>query len=165
MTKVSARLRRETRKTRQFFFQKMVYLGDTNAEGNVYFARFFDWQGMAREEFYRKFVPGHSEILKSGVRIITLEAQLNFRNQLFLFDEVLIEVRTRNVRTASLELVFIYRNKKTDQVVADGYQKLSFSDPGGKIMLIPLSVKESASHFLIEPTPESEEALDKGKQG
>jgi len=153
--KVRVQVRQNVEQQKKFIFGITVYLGHTNAEGNVYFANFFEWQGMAREEFYKTFVPNHMEILKRGVRIITVEAHIEFKNQLFLFDQVSIQVNTRNVRTASLELVFSYKNKNTGELVANGYQKLAFAGPDGKIIPIPEEVKRNAKWFLIEEEPVS----------
>lgn len=57
---------------KEFNFSKTVYLSDTNMEGNVYFARYFNWQGEAREEFYRQHYPLH--LLQSGLKLITVNA-------------------------------------------------------------------------------------------
>lgn len=133
-----------------FVFERTVYLTDTNAEGNTYFTKYFEWQGMAREEFVRSNVPGLGAILQSGVRIITVEAYLHFIHETVLFDEILINVSTSNIKKTSLDLVFTYTNKKTKQLVAEGRQKLTFADSTGKLIHIPEEIREKAMYFLIE---------------
>jgi len=42
---------------RWFDCRHLVTFGDTNTAGNVYFARFFDWQGECREKLLAQFYP------------------------------------------------------------------------------------------------------------
>ena len=135
---------------KKFEFEKTVYLKDTNAEGNVYFSRFFEWQGEAREEFVKANVPTLPLILKSGIVFITCEAYTYFRRSAYLYDKVIIEVRTANIKKTSLELIFIYTNKETKEQLALGWQKLAFSDSQGKIIPIPEDIKNNALYFLEE---------------
>lgn len=133
-----------------FIFEKTVYLTDTNAEGNTYFSRYFDWQGMAREEFVRTNVPGLVAILQLGVKMITVEAYLHFIQETFLYDEILIDVKTSNIKKASLDLIFTYTSKKTNQLVAKGRQKLAFADATGKLIPIPEEIRKNAMYFLVK---------------
>jgi len=133
-----------------FIFEKTVYLTDTNAEGNTYFSRYFDWQGMAREEFVRTNVPGLVAILQLGVKMITVEAYLHFIQETFLYDEILIDVKTSNIKKASLDLIFTYTSKKTNQLIAKGRQKLAFADATGKLIPIPEEIRKNAMYFLVK---------------
>jgi len=133
-----------------FIFEKTVYLTDTNAEGNTYFSRYFDWQGMAREEFVRTNVPGLVAILQLGVKMITVEAYLHFIQETFLYDEILIDVKTSNIKKASLDLIFTYTSKKTNQLIAKGRQKLAFADATGKLIPIPEEIRKNAMCFLVK---------------
>jgi len=133
-----------------FIFEKTVYLTDTNAEGNTYFSRYFDWQGMAREEFVRTNVPGLVAILQLGVKMITVEAYLHFIQETFLFDEILIDVKTSNIKKASLDLIFTYTNKKTNQLIAKGRQKLAFADATSRLIPVPEEIRKNAMYFLFK---------------
>ena len=134
---------------KEFLFSKTVFLTDTNAEGNVYFARYFEWQGMAREDFFRKAVPNHMEILRSGTRLITVHAWLKYEHELHLFDEIEIKIRTTSLKKMSMELEFTYLNKQTNQVVAIGGQKLAFADQSGQLIGIPTSIRTGAATCLV----------------
>ncbi len=135
---------------KSFVFEKTVYLGDTNAEGNVYFAKYLDWQGMAREEFYKQNFP--VEALKSGLKLITVHASIDYKHEAFLFDEILIAVFVANVKKASLDLIFNYRNKATKQLLATGSQTIAFGDFKGNLIPIPKEIKEIVKYFLSEET-------------
>src|SRR5436189_1700927 len=66
------------RRDRAFVFQKTVYLSDTNAFGNTYFAKYFEWQGMVRESFFKRcLVSDYKAFIASGIKLITAEAEMN----------------------------------------------------------------------------------------
>jgi len=130
-----------------FSFEKTVYLTDTNLYGNAYFARYFDWQGMAREEFFRQVTQEYSEFIRSGIKFVTIEAYVRYHREVTLFDNVIIKVRPNNVQAATFELFFTYLNKKTGQLVAEGRQKIGFVNSAGKVIPIPNKLKEDWKKF------------------
>jgi len=113
---------------KKFIFEKTVYLRDTNAEGNVYFANYFLWQGEAREEFFRMAIPEHQRLMEAGLRIITVEAAIEYKHESHLFDVIQIEVVPYNVKRMTFELAFKFLNKQTGQLIADGRQRIAFAD-------------------------------------
>lgn len=133
---------------KEFSIERTVYFGDTNVEGNVYFVRFFEWQGIAREEFYLRIMPDAVGFLKSGTRIITVEAKIQFKSQFVLFDRVTIEVTVKAIRTANIELLFLYRKKGTGELAAIGTQRLAFTNEEGFIIPVPLEVTASLKPYL-----------------
>lgn len=143
--------------TEQFFFKKRIYLLDTNAEGNVYFVRFFELQGIAREEFFRQNVSDSLAIMQSGAKIITKNAWMVYEHECHLFDEIGVQVQTASLKAMSLELIFTFTNEATKEIVGRGGEKLAFSDPSGQLVPIPMSIRESAKRFLAERAPELEE--------
>lgn len=138
---------------KKFTFEKTVYLTDTNAEGNVYFARYFDWQGMAREEFVMQNVPSLLSIIQSGIKFITVNASAEFKHEAVLYDQILIDIKTADIKKMSLELIFTFTNKRTDQLIAVGREKLAWADPTGKLIPIPDDIRENAKYFLAEEDP------------
>lgn len=139
---------------KKFTFEKIVYLNDTNAEGNVYFAQYFNWQGMAREEFYRRNFP--LELWASGIKLITCDASVKYKQEAILFDEVLIEVAIDNLKNMSLELIFTYTRKQDGALLAKGRQKIAFADASGELIPVPEPIQRNAQYFLVKKT-------DKGK--
>ena len=130
----------------KFALQKTVYLNDTNAEGNVYFARFFEWQGETREAYLKE---GSSReelgaLLSSGARMLTVNANMEFYAALWLFDEVRIELTTCNVRRASLGMIFRFFKVSDGTLVGKGLQKLAFQGRDGKLMAIPPFIRRIA---------------------
>lgn len=131
----------------EFTFEKTVYLTDTNLFGNAYFASYFDWQGMAREEFCRQVIGETNAFFKSGIKLITIEASIKYHHEVTLFDDVSIKVKPTNVQRTTFELTFAYLNKKTGQLVAEGKQKIGFVDSNNKIIPIPQELKEGWERF------------------
>jgi len=117
---------------KSFIYDRSVYLPDTNAEGNAYFARYFDWQGETREAY-----------LKQG--ITREEYKTNeYHKPSWLFDEVCIQMTTRNIRHASLEMVFTIFNKLTGELTAKGFQELAFQNRRGRLIPVPPYIRRIA---------------------
>jgi YbgC/YbaW family acyl-CoA thioester hydrolase len=135
----------EMKNKKIFAFHKIVYIGDTNIEGNVYFAKYFEWQGHTREEFWRKYSP--IDFLKEKILLITREAVVNYVSPAFLYDEVLIFIKTANIKNVSLDLHFLYVNKNNAKTLAFGKQKIVFADLSGKLVKIPDIIKIGAMMF------------------
>lgn len=127
----------------------IVYLKDTNAEGNVYFAHYFDWQGVAREAFLGRLLRGALDaIIRGELRLITVDAAVHFRSPVFLFDQVEVWVKPTNVKPASVDLEFSYVKPQTGEEVATGRQTIAFADAAGKLMPIPRAILETGRVFL-----------------
>jgi YbgC/YbaW family acyl-CoA thioester hydrolase len=122
---------------KEFVFEKTAYLHDTNIFGNVYFARYFEWQGMAREEFFRQVMPNIQQFLKSGIRLVTIEASMQYKKEVTLFDQVLIKLTVDNLKISTFDLIFTFVNKNTNDVIATGKQKIGFTDASYKVIPIP----------------------------
>ena len=133
---------------KDFIFEKVVYLGNTNLFGNVYFARYFDWQGEAREALFNKTVPESLSLFKSGIKFVTIEASIKYNKETTIFDEILIKVKAENFKVTTLDLIFTYINKKTDDVIATGKQRIGFVDSNNKIIPIPERLKQAWSKFI-----------------
>jgi len=133
---------------KEFIYEKKIYLGNTNMFGNVYFARYFDWQGEAREAFFEHTVPGAMQLFKSGIKFVTIEASIKYNKETIVFDQVSIKVTADNFKVTMLDLLFTYLNKKTGELVATGKQKIGFVDSSNKVIPIPQELKDAWSKYL-----------------
>ncbi len=135
---------------KSFVYERTLYLPDTNAEGNAYFARYFDWQGETREAYLKQGITKeeYKTLLKTKTRLVTVKAFMEFHRSLGLFDEIRIRMTTRNIRHASLEMVFTIFNKMTGELAARGYQELAFQDRRGRLIPVPPFIRRIA--LLIE---------------
>ena len=132
----------------KFTFKKTVYLSDTNSFGNTYFAKYFEWQGMAREEFFKEISGNYAEMLTAGIKYITISASTNYRNESILFDKICITVEPKRISLTTVELVFTIENSEKKEVIAMGKQKIGFSTMDGVIVPIPRELLEGAKKYL-----------------
>lgn len=155
---IKERLRPEPKK---FIYRTKARLGDVNVFGTVYFARYFDWQGESREEFFQ-LVPGHERLMTSGLVLVTKNASIEYKQSIRLFDEIILEVTTDNVKKLSFELVFRYYIKrlindaKTRGLAAVAREKICFiktSEITGKpeVVPVPEPVRQTALLTLDQP--------------
>lgn len=146
---------------KKFIYKTKAYLADVNVFGTTYFARYFDWQGESREDFFQ-LVPGHERLMTSGLVLVTKNASIEYKQSVRLFDEVIIEVTTDNVKKLSFELVFRYFIKKliddpkTKGLAAVGREKICFiktSEITGKpeVVPVPEPVRQTALLTLDRP--------------
>lgn len=119
-----------------FVYRTPVYIGDVSPFGQAYFARYFEWQGRAREEFLQ-FVLPTAEALLQSFRIVTVEASVRYQQELLLHEALAIEVRITELTRASVRLQFLYRNETSGRLVAEGFQRLVFTDQTGRILPLP----------------------------
>lgn len=133
--------------TKPFIFNKTVYLPDTNAEGNVYFSRYFDWQGQTREAYLKAGITKEEYfgMIKARVRLVTVKASMEFYRMAWLFDEITVKMTTRNIRHASLEMVFLFVNQATNEILGQGVQQLAFQDRKGRLIAIPSFIRRIAT--------------------
>lgn len=136
--------------SREFIFEKTVYLSDTNAFGNAYFSKYFEWQGMAREAFFRAIMPNPNFLMNSGLVLITKRAATEFKKELFLYDDIEIGIKVGAVKQASADLIFNIRKKQDKSVVAIGYQTVIFTDKNEKLVKIPEEIINKAIPFVDE---------------
>ncbi len=129
-----------------FCYCRTVYLTDTNAEGNVYFARYFDWQGETREAYLKSGISPeeYRAMVVSKTRMVTVNARVDYFKMLLLFDAVKIRLNTRNIKRASLELTFSFFNEKNGVLTAEGSQQLAFQNRHGRLIPIPPPIRRLA---------------------
>ncbi len=128
---------------KMFCFEKTVYLADVDLFGSTYFARYFDWQGMAREEFFKQAIGDINNFLKLKIRIVTIEAYIKYLSGIKVFDKIIIKVYPDNIKVTTFDLIFSYFNKKTKRIVATGKQRIGFVNEKGAIVPIPKKLKEN----------------------
>ncbi len=136
--------------SKEFIFEKTVYLSDTNAFGNAYFAKYFEWQGMAREAFFREIMPDPMYLMKTGLKLITVRAATEYKNEVFLYDDLIIGVKIGAAKQASADLIFNCRRKKDEKVVALGYQTIAFADKDDKLIQMPQEIMETCRPYVDE---------------
>ncbi|GAG03139.1 unnamed protein product, partial [marine sediment metagenome] len=110
-------------------------------------ARYFDWQGMAREEFFNKVVPEPNFLLKENIKLVTIEAQIKYFKEALLFDEVQIEAIPCSVKITTFELLFKFVKVSNNELIAEGRQKIGFTK-NNKVIRIPIEILKSGREYI-----------------
>jgi acyl-CoA thioesterase FadM len=147
-TIISYERRQFDRREGEFLFHKTVYLTDTNATGNTYFANYFDWQGMVREEFVRFIMPNCETFFQSGIKLITLEASMKYYYESVLFDNLLIKMKIGELKRTNVELVFNFFNEKTGKLLSEGRQRIAFATLAGRYIPVPMELIQAAKNKI-----------------
>lgn len=123
-----------------------VYLKDSNATGNIYFARHFEWQGIFRERWFYECIS--SDMLQPIGVFITKEAQQKYLQETFAFQKVDCEINTFAVKQCSFSLLF--RFTVGEALVAVGQQQIVFANKDKKIARLPALILEKIRQYEIE---------------
>lgn len=96
-----------------FEIRHVVTFEETNVVGNVYFVNHLSWQGRCRELFLRAHAPGAiQELDAQGLSLATSSVAVEYFEELFPFDEVVIRMSLKELTPSSASLVFDYLRQK-----------------------------------------------------
>ena len=125
-----------------------IYLKDSNAFMNTYFARYFEWQGICRERWFHECI--HNNLLASGGVFVTKRAHQEYVQETFPFQRVDCYLNTFQVRQCSAYLVF--RFCVDGRPVSLGYQQILFAGTDKRIRRFPPGIIERVKEYeLILP--------------
>lgn len=113
-----------------------TYLKDSNATGNIYFARYFEWQGVCRERWFHDCIS--ADMLSHEGVFVTKRAHLDFLHETYAFDHVRCALNTYAVRQCSFHLLFCFSTQVG--IVARGFQEMVFRRPERGIARLPADV-------------------------
>ena len=116
-----------------FHHKLSIFLKDSNAYGNTYFARYFEWQGICREKWFYECIS--RDMLQAEGVFITKHAQNDYLQETFPFQEVSCEVNAYDVRKCSFWLEF--RFYADGHPVAVGRQQIVFANHAKQISAQP----------------------------
>lgn len=120
-----------------------IYLKDSNAYGNTYFARYFEWQGICREKWFFECIS--RDMLQNQGVFITKHAQQDYLHETFPFQEICCELNAYNVKKCSFWLEFrFYADGKP---VATGRQQIVFANHRKQITALPAPVIERIKRY------------------
>ncbi|WP_144153119.1 acyl-CoA thioesterase [Paraburkholderia sp. BCC1885] len=126
-----------------------VYLKDSNAFMNTYFARYFEWQGVCRERWFHDCV--HNNLLAAGGMFVTKRAHQEYVHETFPFQRVDCYLNTFQVRQCSAYLLF--RFCVDGNPVSMGYQQILFTDTNRRIQRFPAGIIERVKEYeLVMPS-------------
>jgi len=126
-----------------------IYLKDSNAFMNTYFARYFEWQGICRERWFHECIDNN--LLAAGGVFVTKRAHQEYVEETFPFQRVDCYLNTYQVRQCSAYLVF--RFCVEGRPVSLGYQQILFAGTDKRIRRFPPGIIERVKAYeLILPS-------------
>lgn len=129
-----------------FHHKLSIFLKDSNAYGNTYFARYFEWQGICREKWFYECIS--RDMLQAEGVFITKHAQNDYLQETFPFQEVSCEVNTYDVRRCSFWLEF--RFYAEGHPVSVGRQQIVFANHAKQIAPLPEIVLKRIKRYALK---------------
>ncbi len=126
-----------------------IYLKDSNAYGNTYFARYFEWQGICRERWFQRHVA--PDMLQTRGVLITKSAHLDYVQETLPFQQVECHLNTYDIKQCSFKLLF--RFYVDGKLVSRGYQQIVFTDLSKKIARFPQEVLDGVRRYEAASLP------------
>ena len=132
-----------------FIYRHRVSFADTNVVGNVYFARYLDWQGRCRELFLSEHAMEVARDVAAGrLVLVTLACDMQYFEECYAFDDLDVEMTLREVAGNRMAMHFDYR--RDDVVVARGGQTVACMrrcDDGLAPVPVPGALAEQAARY------------------
>lgn len=142
--------RRFKRRERAFLYERKIYLSDTNAFQNVYFAQFFHFIGEAREDLLAYLLQEHlADVMTSGITLLTRDCSFKYRNSLFAYDQIIVEVSLTKLTAMSVGLSFKVQNATKDQLAGEGSMTIACA-MNNKLCKLPSVLYESLDKLFIK---------------
>jgi len=132
--------------TRPFGYQTRVFVADTNCFGTVSFARYFEWQGRAREAFFRAVVPNFQQLVEQGYRLLTVEASMAYYREAQVSDPLTIEIHLLKLRASSVELSLTFQRGRAE-IIGLGYQRLVVANRHGTPTKLPQEIRRRLQDY------------------
>lgn len=122
-----------------------IYLKESNAYGNTYFARYFEWQGICRERWLHQCIA--QDLLQTQGVLMTKRANQEYLQETFPFQTIQCELNTFEVKSCSLYLLF--RFLVDGKPVSHGYQQIVFASHDKKIQRLPAHILKKVRAYEL----------------
>lgn len=120
--------------------QTRVIYGDTDQMGVVYYANYFRFFELSRNEFFRAVGGSYVELERAGFGLPVIDAQAQYKAPAKYDDLISIEVRLTKLGRASLQFEYRVVRKADGQLLATGSTMHACVGPGGKPTGLPREV-------------------------
>lgn len=122
-----------------------TYLKDSNAYTNIYFSRYFEWQGVCRERWFQKDIT--RDMLQNEGVLITKTAHNDYVSEAFPFQTVHCTLNSYMVKSCSFYLIF--RFYIDGKLASSGYQQIVFANHQKKITRFPEFIIKKVKQYEI----------------
>lgn len=122
-----------------------TYLKDSNSYTNIYFSRYFEWQGVCREHWFQRDIT-RDMLQKEGV-LITKTAHNDYISEAFPFQTVQCTLNSYMVKSCSFYLLFRFFIE--GKLASAGYQQIVFANHDKKITRFPEFIIKKVKQYEI----------------
>lgn len=133
----------------QFHFntEVRVRLPETDAMGIVFHGNYFTYLEVGRVDYLRNLGLTEGNRPIRDFENVVVSAHIDFRSPAGLDDPLLIDVRTKEIRSSSFTFDFRIRHKAENRLVALGYTTHCAVDENLKPMRVPDEFRQVLSDF------------------
>jgi len=116
-----------------------VFLKDSNAFGNVYFAKYIEWQGVIREKWFSTCI--FPNMLELPGNLVTKDVYNQYLLPVYPFQKVKGTLTVDFVKNCSLKYTVSFTSECGETLYSKGYQTVAYTDKSGKVVKIPQEIK------------------------
>ncbi|MCR9248719.1 MAG: acyl-CoA thioesterase, partial [bacterium] len=120
---------------------------ETDAMGVVFHGNYFTYLEVGRVDYLLNLGLTEGNRPIRDFENVVVSAHLDFRAPSRLHDTLKIEVRVAEIKTASIRFEFRLRNRRTNQLVAEGYTVHCAIGDDFRPMPVPPSFRETIEQF------------------
>ena len=139
------RITPQTKPFKTYEHEFETYLKDSNAYTNIYFSRYFEWQGICRERWFQRSIT--RDLLQSEGVLITKTAHNDYVRETFPFQTVKCLLNTYHVKQCSFFIIF--RFYENEELISNGYQQIVFADLNRRIAKFPEFILRKVRQYEI----------------
>jgi len=103
-----------------------VYFENISPSGNIHLEKLAEWMSIGREKFFRNTCPEHLKFVEGDVSMFTVVMSISLKGSSRWTDKIILIITTKRVKKISFELHFDFFNERTNQIIAQGIQKVAF---------------------------------------
>ena len=126
-----------------------IYFEDISPSGIVHLEKIAEWMSMGREQFFKTTCPDHLWLAEGGIFVFTVSMSISVKGHSRWSDKIRAAITTSNVKRVSYMVHFDFYNERTNEIIAQGIQKVGFVKSGNeKFALIPDDIKNVVVDYL-----------------
>lgn len=134
-------------------YRHHVTFADTNMTDNVYFATYAMWMGKCRDMIMCDHYPKLKDYIKDDFGFATEYLHIDFIQETFLFDEVIVKMTISNLTHTRVEFQCEFVNAANNALIAKGSQAVVWINPQRRTSFMPDELYNKACEFF-KITPE-----------
>lgn len=103
-----------------------IYFEDISPSGIVHLEKIAEWVSIGREKYFRETCPQHLNFVEGGVSMFTVNLMIKSISTSRWADQIQLEITTSKIKKISFEMNFKFLNKRSNNIIAEGVQKVAF---------------------------------------